>query len=135
MLIPAGWLLNHLLRSLIIIVPLFMTAYYLLSTSSLPTRVNPLDTTPSTLFHGATSANVKKDTFVSQLVTHSLNPKFDGTALAELCSSKEFNDGLIFRCDPAEGGIGNVRNIILNCLRYAIEAGGMSCGYEDIVND
>lgn len=44
--------------------------------------------------------------------------------LARVCSeNKRWTPGLIFICDNNSGGIGNIRNFILTCLRYAIEAG------------
>lgn len=44
--------------------------------------------------------------------------------LARLCSESNTRiPGLIFICDNNSGGIGNIRNFILSCLRYAIEAG------------
>ncbi|KAK8138642.1 hypothetical protein PG984_002022, partial [Apiospora sp. TS-2023a] len=48
---------------------------------------------------------------------------FDGEAIASLCSSKNWTEGLIFNCDAPTGGIGVVRNVHLNCIRFAIEAG------------
>lgn len=45
--------------------------------------------------------------------------------LARLCveTSPRKTPGLVFVCDNNSGGIGNIRNFILTCLRYAIEAG------------
>lgn len=44
--------------------------------------------------------------------------------LARVCSeNKRWTPGLVFVCDNNSGGIGNIRNFILTCLRYAIEAG------------
>lgn len=44
--------------------------------------------------------------------------------LARVCSeNKRWTPGLVFICDNNSGGIGNIRNFILTCLRYAIEAG------------
>lgn len=45
--------------------------------------------------------------------------------LARLCTetSHRKTTGLIFVCDNNSGGIGNIRNFILTCLRYAIETG------------
>lgn len=36
---------------------------------------------------------------------------------------EEWLDGVTFVCDNNFGGVGNVRNFILTCVRYAIEAG------------
>ncbi|KAI3401822.1 hypothetical protein diail_8200 [Diaporthe ilicicola] len=44
--------------------------------------------------------------------------------LARVCSeNKRWTPGLVFICDNNSGGIGNIRNFILTCLRYAVEAG------------
>lgn len=48
---------------------------------------------------------------------------FDPEPMRSLCSSKEWTPGLYFTCDESVGGIGNIRNSILLCVRYAIEAG------------
>jgi hypothetical protein len=45
-------------------------------------------------------------------------------ALKDICSRQEWNSSLIFTCDNNHGGVGHVRNSILNCVRYAIGAGG-----------
>lgn len=44
--------------------------------------------------------------------------------LARLCAeTTTWTPGLIFVCDNNSGGVGNIRNFILTCVRYAIEAG------------
>jgi hypothetical protein len=44
--------------------------------------------------------------------------------LARVCGENErWIPGLVFICDNNSGGLGNIRNFILTCLRYAIEAG------------
>jgi hypothetical protein len=43
--------------------------------------------------------------------------------LARVCGETTFVPGLVFICDNNSGGPGNIRNYILTCLRYAIEAG------------
>lgn len=48
---------------------------------------------------------------------------FVGWPLARVCSETSWTDGLVFICDNNSGGIGNIRNYILTCVRYAIEAG------------
>ncbi|KUJ23921.1 uncharacterized protein LY89DRAFT_662702 [Mollisia scopiformis] len=51
-------------------------------------------------------------------------PPVDSQAMRDMCSSVEWNSSLIFTCDNNHGGIGHIRNSILNCVRYAIGAGG-----------
>ncbi|KAI6717458.1 hypothetical protein PZA11_005548 [Diplocarpon coronariae] len=51
-------------------------------------------------------------------------PLLDSWELREICSTTDWNSSLVFTCDNNHGGIGHVRNSILNCVRYAIGAGG-----------
>ncbi|KAG9237866.1 putative platelet-activating factor acetylhydrolase [Amylocarpus encephaloides] len=51
------------------------------------------------------------------------NGEYVGWPLGRLCNETKWQPGLIFHCDNNSGGIGNIRNFILTCLRYAIEAG------------
>ncbi|CAN8097578.1 unnamed protein product [Discula destructiva] len=49
---------------------------------------------------------------------------FIGWPLKRTCSEVvEWQQGVVFMCDNNFGGVGNVRNFILTCVRYAIEAG------------
>lgn len=43
--------------------------------------------------------------------------------LQRVCNETVFTPGLIFICDNNSGGIGNMRNFILTCIRYGIAAG------------
>ncbi|KAK4206692.1 hypothetical protein QBC37DRAFT_444918 [Rhypophila decipiens] len=43
--------------------------------------------------------------------------------LARVCKETTWNPGVVFICDDNSGGIGNIRNYLLTCVRYAIEAG------------
>ncbi|KAG4416280.1 hypothetical protein IFR04_010561 [Cadophora malorum] len=51
------------------------------------------------------------------------HPLLDSWELREICSSTEWNSSLILTCDDNRGGVGHVRNSILNCVRFAIGAG------------
>lgn len=66
----------------------------------------------------------KKGAFVQQFLDAEIDGQFDISPLQILCGSREWTPGLIAKCMPSPGGIGNVRNMILNCLRFAFEAGG-----------
>jgi hypothetical protein len=66
----------------------------------------------------------KKGAFVQQYLDVEIDGQFDISPLETLCRSRERTPGLIAKCMPSPGGIGNVRNMILNCLRFAFEAGG-----------
>ncbi|KAJ1332984.1 GDP-fucose protein O-fucosyltransferase [Microdochium nivale] len=43
--------------------------------------------------------------------------------LARVCEETTWVEGLVFICDNNSGGVGNIRNYIQTCLRYALEAG------------
>jgi len=49
--------------------------------------------------------------------------QYVGWPLQRVCDETEWIPGLIFVCDNNSGGIGNIRNFILTCIRYAIDAG------------
>jgi hypothetical protein len=48
---------------------------------------------------------------------------FVGWPLQRVCEETTWVEGLVYICDNNSGGIGNIRNYIQTCLRYAIEAG------------
>ncbi|KAI1148029.1 hypothetical protein F4825DRAFT_435254 [Nemania diffusa] len=48
---------------------------------------------------------------------------FVGWPLKRVCDEATWVDGLVYICDNNSGGIGNIRNYIQTCLRYALEAG------------
>ena len=47
----------------------------------------------------------------------------ESESIKSICDESVWNQSIIFRCDASVGGIGNIRNSILNCVRYAISAG------------
>lgn len=53
----------------------------------------------------------------------SIEAPYIGWPLERVCKETQFTPGLVFICDNNSGGIGNIRNYILTCVRYAIEAG------------
>ena len=66
-------------------------------------------------------------------------PPIHSEAMRETCMRTEWNSSLVFTCDNNHGGVGHVRNSILNCVRYAIGAGGAlvmpSISLRDIENN
>lgn len=44
-------------------------------------------------------------------------------AVNTVCNQTAWNDSLVFTCNESYGGIGNIRNSVLHCVRYAIQAG------------
>ena len=69
----------------------------------------------------------EKKLFVSDLLENEVDGRFEGAELARLCTDKEWrpeDEGLILTCAPMPGGIGEVKNGLLHCIRFAIEIGG-----------
>jgi hypothetical protein len=66
----------------------------------------------------------KKVAFIQQFLNTDIDGPYDASPLKELCKSRDRTAGLIVKCMPPPGGVGNVKNILLNCLRFAFEAGG-----------
>jgi hypothetical protein len=62
--------------------------------------------------------------FILKAMEVEFGEELDPQPIRELCEAKEWREGVIFSCDHIHGGIGNVRNHLLNCVRYAIEGGG-----------
>lgn len=57
------------------------------------------------------------------LSSYDFNGEYIGWPLARVCKETTYIPGLYYVCDNNSGGIGNIRNFILTCIRYAIEAG------------
>jgi hypothetical protein len=71
----------------------------------------------------------EKKLFVSDLLESQVDGKFEGTELARLCAGKGWHPddkALILTCSPIPGGMGEVKNGLLHCIRFAIEIGGQS---------
>jgi hypothetical protein len=92
------------------------------STSIAPTRTrkpSPLKTVNWATVSPTIPAS--KSTF--NLHDYNFNAEYVGWPLENLCKETEWVPGLTFVCDNNSGGIGNIRNFILTCIRYAIDAG------------
>jgi hypothetical protein len=69
----------------------------------------------------------EKNIFIEKAISTGTGGPIDEVAIKNLCSSRTWTENVIFECrDPQGDGIGpvTIRNVILNCVRYAIEAGG-----------
>ncbi|KAI3393184.1 hypothetical protein diail_4640 [Diaporthe ilicicola] len=44
-------------------------------------------------------------------------------AIKSVCGQTAWNDSLVFTCNESYGGVGNIRNSVLHCVRFAIQAG------------
>ena len=50
-------------------------------------------------------------------------PPIESEAIKSICDDVEWNSAFVFTCDNSYGGVGNIRNSVLHCVRYAISAG------------
>lgn len=66
----------------------------------------------------------EKTVFINDFLENEIDGDFDGLGIDRLCESKQWIPGLIMSCDPAPGGVGEVRNAQLTCIRVAMEIGG-----------
>jgi hypothetical protein len=98
-----------------ILLAIFITLYYLLRPTV--SQYNYHD-----VYQVAVSG--KKGVFIQDASRTEVDGPYDNRSLATLCASKTWAPGMIFKCEPPKGGVGIVRNVFLNCVRYAIEAGG-----------
>ncbi|GKT41934.1 uncharacterized protein ColSpa_02115 [Colletotrichum spaethianum] len=65
----------------------------------------------------------QRELFIKDFLEREVDGPFEGAAIESLCASKKWTPGLLMSCDEAAGGIGEVRNAHLHCIRFAIEAG------------
>jgi hypothetical protein len=68
----------------------------------------------------------RKQEFIQRVIGNEVGGPINLDPLSEICRYTEWQPGLIVKCQPVPGGIGNIRNMFLNCIRFALEAGGMS---------
>jgi hypothetical protein len=67
----------------------------------------------------------EKNIFIEKAISTGGGSPIDEVAIKNLCLNRTWTENVIFECrDPQNVGPVTTRNIILNCLRYAIEAGG-----------
>jgi hypothetical protein len=69
-------------------------------------------------------ANISKDQFIAAILRDPVEGLLDPDPIRKKCNETKFQEGLFWHCAAIVGGIGNVANMWLNCVRYAIEAGG-----------
>jgi hypothetical protein len=68
----------------------------------------------------------RKTSFIQSTLATEIDGPLDNSTLAQLCASRKWTPGLIFKCEAPQDGIVNSKNVVLNCVRFAIEAGGSS---------
>ena len=83
---------------------------------------------PPFLFSGRKSASTPwpstKEAFVQAELENEIDGPHDLEPLKDLCKTKDFQPGLIIRCDPVDSDLGHVRSMVLGMVRFALEAGG-----------
>ncbi|KAM3066261.1 hypothetical protein ACMFMG_003228 [Clarireedia jacksonii] len=65
----------------------------------------------------------KRGIFVEKALRTDIDGPYDNSTLIRFCDKTQWREGLIFQCQSPHGGVANIRNMILNCFRYALEAG------------
>ncbi|KIH90395.1 hypothetical protein SPBR_00591 [Sporothrix brasiliensis 5110] len=65
----------------------------------------------------------QRKVFISDFLNHDISGAYVGDGLSDLCSAKTWTPGLILTCDAVPGGMADVKNGILTCIRVAIEIG------------
>lgn len=111
-----------LLRALLLFVIATSTILYF----SVYSRESVLRTPTPELDQHVPAKGIDKKSFIQAILDNEIDGKFDPKPIQKVCASKKWNPDLIFICGTPQGGIGNVRNVVLTCVRYAIEAGGWS---------
>lgn len=115
---------------------IFFTTQYLLYTSNTFAKHNyddpssPEHNVPVSSPTGAAKPVFTKEyikqNFIKAVIRNDVDGPMNLEPLTDLCRNTKWQPGLIVKCQPFPGGVGNIRNMFLNCIRFAIEAGGMS---------
>ncbi len=66
--------------------------------------------------HPAASSGLNLDNY-------NFNVEYVGWPLERVYNETKYQPGLFFKFDNTSGGVGNIRNFILTCIRYAIDSG------------
>jgi len=66
----------------------------------------------------------EKQLFVADFLEHEVDGSFNGGPITELCETRKWTPGLVMSCEPPFGGVGQVKNAHLHCIRVAMELGG-----------
>lgn len=65
----------------------------------------------------------EKKLFITDFLKHEIDGSFDGLGIAQVCENNTWTNDLYLSCDSPAGGVGNVKNAHLTCIRLAIEMG------------
>ncbi|KAK1987558.1 hypothetical protein LZ30DRAFT_745631 [Colletotrichum cereale] len=77
----------------------------------------------STIFDETPISQDAESVFIRQAMSVEFPAPIDYEPIRQTCSRTQFRPGLLFTCEGQHGGVGMVRNQILRCVRYAINAG------------
>ncbi|KAG9247473.1 hypothetical protein BJ878DRAFT_414771 [Calycina marina] len=72
---------------------------------------------------GASAIPISSSPHLFNLHDYNFDGEYIGWPLQRVCNETQWQPGLTFICDNNSGGIGNIRNFILTCIRYGIDAG------------
>ncbi|CZT11818.1 uncharacterized protein RAG0_15863 [Rhynchosporium agropyri] len=119
---------------------LFASAF-LLTYSAYPSPHNLVPSSSSTTGETTSTSDQQEDpdvakkkaVFIQQASGWQIDGPYNNTALTKLCAKQKWVTGLQFKCAAAYGGIGNIRNIVLTCVRFAIEAGATTILIPEII--
>lgn len=93
----------------------------------IPTIHNPFQSNPNrpgkpkSIASYSPSSESTQATF--NLNDYNFTGEYVGWPLQRVCDEAQWTPGLTFVCDNNSGGVGNIRNFILSCIRYALDAG------------
>lgn len=71
-------------------------------------------------------ASTQKRNFVETAMNTSIDDPWDYQPITNLCASTTWREGLTFICGAPDGGVGNLKNTLVSCIRWAIQGGGNS---------
>jgi hypothetical protein len=67
----------------------------------------------------------EKEAFIEKILGTEIDGPFDAKPLQDLCARTVWQEGLVMSCEATRGGgMGNIRNVFVDCVRFVIEAGG-----------
>lgn len=66
---------------------------------------------------------LSKEKFIADIISSAVEDDFDQSHIRKMCDSQKWDQRVVFRCHGIIGGIGNIRQELLHCIRYAIDAG------------
>ncbi|EHK98640.1 hypothetical protein M7I_5524 [Glarea lozoyensis 74030] len=79
-------------------------------------------------------ASIEKEDFIAKILGTEIDGPFDAKPLQDLCARTSWQEGLVMSCEATRGGgMGNIRNVFVDCVRFVIEAGATGFVMPDIL--